>query len=57
MLRLKVVDRAAADAIIKAGPKETVDVKVSYTREGLAGVPTFMDWDGCVGAVKVLLQK
>lgn len=57
LLRLKVVDRAAADAIIKAGPKETVDVKVSYTREGLAGVPTFMDWDGCVGAVKVLLQK
>jgi hypothetical protein len=32
-------------------------VYVTYSKRGLAGVPTFMDWDGCVGSVKLLLQK
>ena len=57
LIRLRVIDRAQADAIIKAAPKEEAEVKVSYSRQGLAGVPTFMDWAGCVGSVKVLLQK
>lgn len=57
LIRLRVIDRTQADAIIKAAPKEEAEVKVSYSRQGLAGVPTFMDWAGCVGSVKVLLQK
>ena len=32
-------------------------VFVRFKKRGLAGVPTFMDWDGVVGSVKVLLQK
>lgn len=32
-------------------------VYVRFTKRGLAGVPTFMDWDGAVGSVKILLQK
>lgn len=32
-------------------------VNVSYKKKGLlAGTPTFLDWDGCVGTVSVLLQ-
>lgn len=33
------------------------DVVVEFVKKGLAGVPTFMDWDGCKGSLKVLLQK
>lgn len=35
----------------------SVPVIVDFEKRGKAGVPTFMDWDGCVGSVKVLLQK
>ena len=35
----------------------SVDVKLGFGKKGLAGVPTFMDWDGCVGSVKILLTK
>jgi len=34
-----------------------VSVKFKYSKRGLAGVPTWMDWDGCVGSVHVLLTK
>ena len=34
-----------------------VPVKVMYTKAGEAGVPTNLDWDGCVGVVRILLQK
>ena len=34
-----------------------VPVFVRFKNRGLAVLPTFMDWDGCVGSVKVLLQK
>lgn len=46
------------DTTILGTEKEMdVPVYVKFAKRGLAGVPTFMDWDGCVGSVKVLLQK
>ena len=40
-----------------AGAGEELDVKVMYVKAGEAGVPTNLDWDGCVGVVRILLQK
>lgn len=55
------VDKTKLSALANGIPtgKEEVDVPVyvKFAKRGLAGVPTFMDWDGCVGSVKVLLQK
>lgn len=51
---LEVVDRAKADAALNT---ESISVRLKFRKRGLAGVPTFMDWDGCVGSVKVLLTK
>ena len=53
--KAKLTDLANA---LPAGKEEAdVPVYVKFAKRGLAGVPTFMDWDGCVGSVKVLLQK
>lgn len=35
----------------------TLEIFVGYTKRGLAGVPTYLDWDGCKGSAKILLQK
>lgn len=55
------VDKAKLTELTAALPtgKEEADVPVyvKFAKRGLAGVPTFMDWDGCVGSVKILLQK
>ena len=40
-----------------ADAKLPVSVYFKYSKRGLAGVPTWMDWDGCVGSVHVLLTK
>ena len=40
-----------------AGDGKELDVKVMYVKAGEAGVPTNLDWDGCVGVVRILLQK
>ena len=44
---------------VEAGAEEAVElaVKVMYVKAGEAGVPTNLDWDGCVGVVRILLQK
>lgn len=34
-----------------------VEVLAKYVKRGKAGVPTMLDWDGCIGEVRVLLQK
>lgn len=34
-----------------------LDITFAYKKKGEAGVPTHLDWDGCVGTVKILLQK
>lgn len=36
---------------------EELPVKVMMLLAGEAGVPTNLDWDGCVGTVQILLQK
>lgn len=51
---LEVADKAKADTALQT--KGTVEVKVKYERRGEAGVPTFMDWDGICGSVKVLFR-
>ena len=43
--------------LVEAGEGEKVPVKVMYVKAGEAGVPTNLDWDGCVGVVRILLQK
>lgn len=54
---LEVTDKAKADAFLAANAPQGLEVKVRYRKRGLAGVPTFLDWDGCVGSVKILLTK
>lgn len=59
IVKIEVVK--AADGTYKFD--ETTDAKLpvsvyfKYSKRGLAGVPTWMDWDGCVGSVHVLLTK
>lgn len=52
---LEVADRGAFETFL--GANSSVDVKLGFKKRGLAGVPTFLDWDGCVGSIKVLLTK
>ena len=47
--------KAIADAV--KTNKKPLSVRVVYQVKGKSGVPTFMDWDGVVGSVKILLQK
>jgi len=53
---IAVADKDKADTLLKNKP-DGVDVVLSYAKRGEAGVPTFMDWDGIVGSVKILLTK
>lgn len=58
---IEVSDKAAAYAFLAkhAADLESspLTIRVKYSKRGMAGVPTFLDWDGCMGVVKVLLQK
>lgn len=51
----------ALQGIIKLKALEEIGADTSlfivYTKRGQAGVPTNLDWDGCIGTVKILLQK
>ena len=41
-----------------AGDGQSHAVNISYMKKGLiAGMPTMLDWDGCVGIASILLQK
>lgn len=53
---LKVIDKNKADTLLKPLTDGAI-VKFKYKKRGMSGVPTFMDWDGIVGSVKVLLTK
>jgi hypothetical protein len=55
IITLAVTDRAKFETFLASAT--SVAVKLKYNKRGLAGVPTFLDWDGCVGSVKVLLTK
>lgn len=42
----------------EAGDGQAKPVNISYMKKGLiAGMPTMLDWDGCVGIASILLQK
>ena len=42
----------------QAGDGQSHAVNISYKKKGLiAGMPTMLDWDGCVGIASILLQK
>lgn len=59
LVTIKINDlKVANDFVTTAGEKEVVmPVYVKFAKRGLSGVPTFMDWEGCVGSVKILMQK
>ena len=50
-------DAKKLDAELGKVDGKAVDIYAKYTKRGEAGVPTFMDWDGCIGSVKILLTK
>ena len=54
MMTVVVANETEADTMLDG---YEIEVNVKYKKRGEAGVPTFMDWDGCVGSVKVLLQR
>lgn len=54
---LTVTNKAKADTVLGALPTKSIDVKFKFSKRGLAGVPTFLDWDGAVGSVRILLTK
>lgn len=54
LIRIVVTDEAKADELL--ADKDLV-VNLKFKKRGLAGVPTFMDWDGCVGSAKIMLQR
>lgn len=51
-----IEDKDKADALFASDTDHLV-VTVKYKKRGLAGVPTYLDWDGCIGSVRILLQK
>ena len=53
---LEVTDKEKADAFL-ANHKSGAEVQLQYKKRGMVGVPTFMDWDSCVGSVKILMTK
>ena len=57
LIKIHVTDAEKADAYLSALEDKTAVVKAKFTKRGESGVPTQLDWDGCVGEVKVLLTK
>ena len=53
--QISVTDRTTFDTADLSNSQLYVYAK--YNKRGLAGVPTFMDWDGCCGFISVLLQR
>ena len=54
---LEVADKAKADALLQPLGVAGAEVKLKAKKRGMAGIPTFLDWDGICGSVKVLLTK
>lgn len=54
IVQLEVADFDAFQTFTEG---KQVEVKLGYSKRGLAGVPTTLDWDGAIGTIKVLLQK
>ena len=61
-LVVSVADQAAHHAFMTANSANIeaaggLHVYVQFSKRGLSGVPTFLDWDGCQGYCSILLQK
>ena len=56
---LEVTDKNVADAALDPnnGGVGEIEVWFEFKKRGMAGVPTFLDWDGAVGSVRILLTK
>lgn len=53
---IKVIDKSGAKTLLES-KKDGVPVKFKYKKRGLSGVPTYLDWDGIAGSVKILFTK
>lgn len=60
VLEVKPEDKTAADeffAALKPNQEQFLNVGFTYIKRGKSGVPTYLDWDGCIGSCKILFQK
>lgn len=53
---LEVAKKTEADSLLR-DQDGGVTVKFKYKKRGMSGVPTYLDWDGIAGSVKVLFTK
>lgn len=53
---IAIADKTKADTLLQSLPGGA-EVKFKYKKRGMSGVPTFLDWDGVIGSVKVLFTK
>lgn len=56
IVKIKVAE-GKEEAVHAALADKVVRVVIKCTKRGMAGVPTYLDWDGCAGVVSILLQK
>lgn len=56
LFTISIEDPEKVNALF-ASETDCLVVSVKYKKRGLAGVPTYLDWDGCIGSVRILLQK
>ena len=57
IVKVAIADKAAADTALQAATDKKIDVTFQYNKHGKAGVPTWLDWEGITGSVKILLTK
>lgn len=56
IIMLEVANKTEADNLLR-DKDGGVTVKFKYKKRGMSGVPTYLDWDGIAGSVKVLFTK
>lgn len=60
-LVLEIIDKKKYHTFLTAngaGMQNTpLNIIAKFKKRGLSGVPTFLDWDGCMGYAAILLQK
>lgn len=53
---IEVADKTKADTLLEP-LQNGAEVVFKCKKRGMAGIPTFLDWDGICGSVKILLTK
>lgn len=56
IIMLEVAKKTEADNLLR-NQDGGITVKFKYKKRGMSGVPTYLDWDGIAGSVKVLFTK